>query len=133
VADFAAEDELAIRAALARFCHRCDDGDFDGVGALFAPDGVFAFPALDMEAHGPVAISELLRKSHVRSDRRGKHLTLNTVIEPRNGRVTSVSDYLYLNPVAPAPAPRMTGRHVDEFVRVDGEWQIARRDVLPAG
>src|SRR5688572_3186831 len=34
--------ELAIRRVLAAYCHRCDDGDLDGVVDLFAADGVFA-------------------------------------------------------------------------------------------
>jgi ketosteroid isomerase-like protein len=131
--DFTVADELAIRTALARFCHRCDDGDFDGVGALFTPDCVFAFPAYGIAANGPDAITELLEKSHSRPEQRGKHLTLNTVIESQGGRITSVSDYLYLNPVSPTPTPRLTGRYIDEFVEVDGQWLIARRDVRPAG
>ncbi|CAO5242415.1 nuclear transport factor 2 family protein [Frankia sp. AgKG'84/4] len=34
-------DQFAVRATLARYCHRCDDGDFAGLVELFTADGVF--------------------------------------------------------------------------------------------
>jgi uncharacterized protein (TIGR02246 family) len=128
--DFTIEDELDIHSALARYCHRCDDGDPDGVARLFAPDGVFAVPYRDLEARGRTAIAEFFHTNQGRPEQRGKHLTTNTVIEYENGRVTLVSDFLFLQPAGAKPTPAMSGRYNDEFVKIDGKWLFTRRNVM---
>ncbi|MFC5754464.1 nuclear transport factor 2 family protein [Actinomadura rugatobispora] len=127
--DFTLEDELAVRTTLARYCRTCDDGDIAGVSALFAPDGVFAVPARNLEARGTAAITACFEESQGPPERRGKHLTLNTVLETGNGRVTAVSDFLFLRPVGAQPVLAMAGRYDDEFVKIDGRWVFARREV----
>lgn len=122
----ATDDELAIRRSLASYCQRCDDGDFSALAALFAPDGTFAY-----RDHAPSGRPALERwyVEHYPPDRRGKHLTMDSVIDITGDRATVVSDFMLLRVVDGAIRVENTGRYRDAFVRSGGRWLIERRDV----
>ncbi len=121
-------DELAIRGVLARYCQHCDDGDFDALIGLFAPDGSFAYGGRVVS--GRDALREYFEQVQAPS-RRGKHLTTNAIVQLRGDRAVVSSDWVFLVLVDGRPTPRLAGRYRDEVVHVDGTWQIERRDVTP--
>jgi uncharacterized protein (TIGR02246 family) len=124
------EDELAIRRLLASYCQLCDDGDFEGVAALFAPGATFSF--LDDAATGHDAIARWLEAAQPPS-RRGKHLTANVIIElgvdGDGDRARAVSDYVVVRFIRGALTPWLAGRYHDELQRIDGRWRFTRRAV----
>lgn len=121
-------DDLAIRETLARYCHTCDDGAFEALGALFAEDGSFEYAgALTSGRAALVAHFARIQPP----ERRGKHLTSNVVVALDGDRATAVSDWVFLVLVDGVPTPRLTGRYRDELVREQGEWVFARRVVEP--
>jgi ketosteroid isomerase-like protein len=129
VPDLALVDDLAVRATLSRYCHRCDDGDVAGVVALFTPDGVFSFR---QDYQGSAALAEFFQSSQGRPEQRGRHLTVNTVVEPDGDGARAVSDFLFFVLGDSGPVPAILGRYHDTLVRLDGRWRIARREVLIA-
>ena len=122
----ALHDELAIRRTLALYCHRCDDGDFAELVDQFTTDGSFAYL-------GEVVTGrEQLRawfESKQPPDRRGKHLTMNTVVDIDGDRAHAVSDFVFLRLVDGSPSPAVAGRYRDELHCVTGRWLIDRREV----
>jgi hypothetical protein len=128
VTDLAIEDQFAVRATLARYCHRCDDGDLTGVVALFTPDGVFVHGG--RTARGAAELLDFFRHTQSRPSQRGKHVTVNAVLEPGvNGLVRVVADFVFLRFAGDRLVPAIVGRYHDEVVRVAGAWRIARREV----
>ncbi|MBL7491163.1 nuclear transport factor 2 family protein [Frankia sp. AgB1.9] len=124
-------DQFAIHMTLARYCHRCDDADFEGLVALFTADAVFTYG--NRSAHGSAELLAFFRDTQSRPQQRGKHLTVNEVYEPdgdRDDRVLAASDFVFLRFASGRLVPAIAGRYHDQFVRVDGEWRIARREVL---
>ncbi len=128
VSALAPSDDAAIRSTLALYCHRCDDGDIAGVVDLFIPDGIFTFGRT--VARGSSALAEFFHASQGRPEQRGKHLTVNSVMEPGTGVVRVVSDFLFLRLDENRIIPAMAGRYDDTLVRTAGRWQIARRDAV---
>ncbi|EFC86366.1 nuclear transport factor 2 family protein [Parafrankia sp. EUN1f] len=121
-------DVLAVQSVLARYCHRCDDGDFAGLVDLFTPDGVFTYG--DRTAHGRSELLAFFQGTQGRPGQRGKHLTFNLDVRPDGDTARSVSDYVFLRTGADGPVLRLAGRYHDELRRLDGQWRIARRDVI---
>jgi ketosteroid isomerase-like protein len=122
----ALHDELAIRRTLAIYCHHCDDGDFAELVDQFTPDGSFAYL-------GEVVTGlEHLRawfENRQPPERRGKHLTTNTVIDVDGDRAHAVSDFVFLRLLDGSPSPAIAGRYRDELHCINGRWLIYRREV----
>jgi 3-phenylpropionate/cinnamic acid dioxygenase small subunit len=118
-------DELAIRRTLAAYCQLCDDGDFAGLAEQFAPDGTFAIG--DTVATGRTAVMAWFETNHP-PERRGKHLTMNTILDVTGDSATVESDFVHLRVIEGAITPEVAGRYLDTFVRLDGRWLILRRD-----
>jgi hypothetical protein len=119
------EDELAIRRTLAAYCRLCDEGDFAGLAGQFAPDATFAFG--DAVATGRPALVAWFETNHP-PERRGKHLTMNTIVDVTGDSATVESDFVHLRVIDGVITPEIAGRYVDTFVRLDGRWLIERRD-----
>ncbi|MCM3886204.1 nuclear transport factor 2 family protein [Frankia sp. R82] len=125
----AVADELAIRDTLSRYCHLLDDGKLADVVALFTPDAVFAFGA---EHRGAAELTAFFEKSQGTAEQRGRHVTVNTVVEIDGDSAVAVSDFLYFGLGSPAPEPRLIGRYTDTLARDGDRWRIARRDAVLA-
>ncbi|MDA8321306.1 MAG: nuclear transport factor 2 family protein [Actinomycetota bacterium] len=121
--------EAAIREVLARYCHAIDDGDLAALGACFADDA--ELHAFGRERTGREAITALLDKA-LPADRRGKHLTTNTVIDDvaagpdGNPRAHARSDFAFLGP----DGSTTTGRYEDDLAAVGGHWRITTRRIM---
>ena len=124
-------DEEAIRRLLARFIQLRDDKQFDAWSELFTDDAVFTYGIVRLE--GRQAIREHVASLLARDE--GKHLCLNSVIDVDGDRAFVSSDFAKLDPAAGEAGFVIgtAGRYVDELVRIDRSWCIARRDVLIKG
>jgi len=124
--------QAAIRRTLARYCHTIDDGDFDALGQCFAPDA--DLNAFGRTRNGREAVTALLAKA-IPAENRGKHLIANASIgELRTGadgaaRASVVSDFAFVG----KDGSMNTGRYTDEFVCLDGDWLIGKRDISFGG
>jgi 3-phenylpropionate/cinnamic acid dioxygenase small subunit len=126
-------DHDDIRYLLARFIHLRDDKRFDEWVALFVDDGVFAYAGKVLTGRTAIGddVAALLR------DDRGKHLSVNAAIVVDGDRADVVSDFVKLQRSGPGlgatTSVQVTGRYVDQLVRTDGGWRVARRDVVIDG
>jgi 3-phenylpropionate/cinnamic acid dioxygenase small subunit len=123
--DIAVADELAIRRTLAAYCQHLDDGDFSAVAHQFTPDGSITFG----DRGGATGRAEIEAWYAERNppERRGRHLTLNTIVDLEGDHATAWSDFAFLGFVVGELRPLFAGRYHDEFVRAEGGWLIARR------
>jgi hypothetical protein len=126
-------DDLAIRRVLASYCQLLDDGKFDALSELFTPDGSFSYAGAAVS--GRAAIEEWFTSSQP-PERRGKHLTLNVLIDVDgdhdHDHATVTSDYLWVRSVGGDISLGLAGRYQDTLVRTDeGCWLIARRVAQP--
>jgi len=122
-------DQRRIREVLAAYCHRCDDGDFTTLADLFAPEGAFVYRG--EVASGRSAVERWFEAAQGRPSQRGRHLTVNTVVDLQGDRAKVLSDFLFLRCVDGTVTPAVVGRYQDDFARVGGQWLIERREVQP--
>ena len=124
-------DELAIHRILARYCHTIDDGTFDEFAVLWADDAEFVLRGT--VTRGRDAIHDAIEAMQP-PERRGRHLTMNAVVDVDGDAARAVSDFLFFgrDPGAPADVPaelRYLGRYRDQLVRTDVGWQFRRREI----
>ena len=124
------EAESAIRQTLMHYGAYLDGRDYAGYAGLFASDGVWVggFGSFT----GPAAIEAMLKDSLGEAEagfinKSSFHMMTNPIIEVHGNRATANSRYLFWTRSGNKPAPALAGRYVDEFVRENGEWKIARR------
>jgi uncharacterized protein (TIGR02246 family) len=121
-------DEVEINRLLARYCHACDDGDFDCLIDLFAEDASFVYA--ESAPSGREAIRRWFEMTQP-PERRGKHLTTNMVVTLRGDEASVVSDFVFLARSDGRFIPQLAGRYLDEL-RYDGDqWRFVRRVALP--
>lgn len=119
-----------IRGLLARYCELIDEGDFEGVGALFSRGRLLDQKGNEL-ARGADGVTDFYRSAEIVYDGspRTKHLVLNTILEQDGDAVVARSSYLVLQALEGFPLqPIITGRYVDRFER-DSEdgWFFAER------
>lgn len=121
-------DELAVLRTLAAYCHHCDDGQLAELVALFTPDACFVRGAIQVTGHA--ALREYFAERQGLPEQRGRHLTVNSVVDLSGGTARALSDFVYLKYVDGRLAPFLAGRYRDDFVRSDdGRWRFTRREV----
>jgi ketosteroid isomerase-like protein len=125
------EDESTIRRMLIEYGAFLDAKDYRAYAALFAPDGVWqgGFGTFI----GPAAIEAMLTANLGAPEagfvnKSNFHMLTNPLITLAGDRAHVESKYLFWT-ASPdnRPTPLLAGRYVDEFVRVNGAWKIARR------
>jgi 3-phenylpropionate/cinnamic acid dioxygenase small subunit len=121
-------DEDQIRRTLAQYCHCCDDGDFDALLELFAPDAELTYR--DRFCRGRAQVRAFYDELQGKPDQRGKHMTANALVDVAGAEASVVSDFLFVRFVAGALVPVFTGRYRDRFARSAGRWRIARREIV---
>jgi uncharacterized protein (TIGR02246 family) len=129
--DSVVHDELAIHRVLARYCHTIDDGAFDEFALLWTDDAEFVLRGT--VTRGRDAIRNTIEAMQP-PERRGRHLTMNPVVDVDGDAAHVVSDFLFFgrDPGAPAEgtaALQYLGRYLDDFVRTDAGWQFGRREI----
>jgi len=119
-----------IKQLKARYFRTLDRKDWDGFGQVFARDSVLEVPEVDMVVHGRDAIVASVRAplTGARTVHHG-HMPEIDVTGPEAARGTwAMFDYVEWS--APASGERVGlqgyGHYVEEYVREDGQWRIAR-------
>ena len=126
----AANDRVEIEALVYEYARRIDDGDFAGVGALFA-EGSVCGPDGTPLATGAEAVEALYTATTRRYEDgtpRSHHVTSNLAVTIDLSTATAQSyftvfqatDGLGLQPI-------VTGRYEDTFARTAGGWRFDRR------
>jgi hypothetical protein len=131
-ADRLPSDEAAIRRTLSAYCHLCDDGNFRALVEQFTSNGSFGFGQEVVTGHDEIRGWFERNQS---PERRGKHLTLNTVIDVAGDHARAVSDFVFLRLVDGVPTPAVAGRYLDDLVRAGDRWVFQRRvaEAMSAG
>jgi uncharacterized protein (TIGR02246 family) len=125
----AADEKDAIRELMARYCFALDACRFPEVAELFAEDGEWTTSY--GSAKGRTEIEALL-ESVVPKPGEGpqrKHYITNIVIELDGDRAEALSDYLVVRQAEGALLPVMGGRYKDRFVKRNGTWAFARKEL----
>jgi ketosteroid isomerase-like protein len=125
-------DHEAIRRIFVDYAKYLDSGDFAGYASLFAENGVLL--AQLGEAVGPAAIEQILEQSlgpYVHDNPPASiHVMNNHRIDVDGDTATTEVIWFYLT-VDPDTVPTIlqAGRYVDDLVRENGKWKIARHDI----
>ena len=123
-------DEEAIRNLIGLHSQLTDDGDYERRVDLYTDDGVFT-----MGEATSVGREELLASFAATSapERRGKHITANTVLEIDGDTASARTDFFFSLPSADGPKPLAAGRYFDTFAKRDGRWLYTRRQITFLG
>ena len=113
------ESTLEILALLADYGRTVDDADWEAHEALWTEDGHLV--VFDQDHAGREAIVSFMQGA-----RRGHHLTGVPALRIEDGRAHARSAYTFFDE---STALFNAGTYVDEFVRVDGHWRFARREI----
>ena len=127
-------DEAAIRRVIDRYCHAVDRGSADDVAALFHAEGnlvVFG------EVHkGRAEVRQWYANYH--DNFRSKldslrHKISNVLIDFEGDDAARVVSYMDADAVAKGTEEVLPaiGRYDDRFVRDQGEWLFAQREIVP--
>src|SRR5690606_7507135 len=125
------EAESEIRRMLVEYGAYLDSRNFAAYADLFAPDGEWVGGFGRFE--GPAAIRKMLEDNLGVAEpgfinKSNFHMLTNPLIAIDGDRAQVTSKYLFWTRAPDdRPTPLLAGRYVDEFVRMDGEWKIARR------
>jgi len=128
----ALEDREAIRQIFTDYARTLDNGDYAGYSALFARDGRFG------EAVGPAAIEAQMLAYGVRIDaamaegrfHKAVHLMSNPDIAIDGDSATADITWCYMTIDADTvPTVFQMGHYLDDLVREDGAWKIARHTI----
>jgi len=129
-----ADDVEAIRALIHEYAERLDDGDLDGVAALFA-DSTWGSPGRGAPLRGADQVRHAYDGVILYDGKpRTKHVITNVTVDI-GGDVTSATARSYFTVLQALPdlplQPIIAGRYHDRFERVDGGWRFADRQIIP--
>jgi hypothetical protein len=135
-----AQDRAQIEDLMARYLFAIDYADWDSYVETFATDGTIEFAS--GKATGRPAIRDLVTKFdegigkfyHTEDGKRAKlrHVVLQSMIRVEGSRAWGRTLWVEMANHGPMDTMKMGtyGIYEDEFKKVDGEWFIARRNVL---
>ena len=133
---FVAGSRDAIEKLVFRYAERIDQGDFEGVGELFA-EAEISVEGSAAVTRGREAVRELYETTTRRYPDDGtpktKHLTTNLIIEVDEAaaRATCRSYFTVIQQTPSLPLQIIiTGRYRDTFVCADGVWRFAARHMI---
>lgn len=135
-----AADRAAIEELLARYLFAIDYSDWDAYVATFAEDGELEFAAGVSKGHEAIRetvtrfAGSIGRVYHTEDGQPAilRHVILQSSIRVEGHRAWGRSLWLEMANHGPGDTMKMGtyGIYEDEFVKVDGRWLIARRNVL---
>jgi ketosteroid isomerase-like protein len=133
-------DRAEIEDLMARYLFAIDYSDWDAYVATFAPDGELTFASGTSKGREAIrtAVTRFAegigRFYHTADGQPAKlrHIVLQTVIRVEGDRAWGRSQWLEMANHGPGDEPKIGtyGIYEDEFVKLDGRWLIARRNVL---
>lgn len=125
-----ADEKDAIRELMAHYCHALDACEFREVASLFAEDGEWTTTYGSARGRGEI---EALLTSVVPKPGEGpqrKHYITNILIKLNGDRADARSDYLVVRESDRGLMPVMGGTYMDAFVKREGGWQFARKQLV---
>lgn len=127
----AAADASALSNLLYCYAESVDNGDFDGVGALFERARVFMSGPTGDAVSGD-AVTSIMRRFVRLHDGvpRTRHIVTNTIIEvDADRREASARSYYTVLQILAAPVIIVTGRYHDRFARDEASdgWFFTER------
>jgi 3-phenylpropionate/cinnamic acid dioxygenase small subunit len=121
------ENQLAVTRTLSEYCRTCDDGQFEKFAQLFEDDAVLFLGKRIIR--GRDAIRDTIA-SNQPPERRGGHVTSNTVITIEGSEAHAESDFVFFQlGEGGIPIPASMGRYIDELKLVDGGWRFSQRQI----
>jgi len=124
------EDEDQIRRTLAEYSQRCDDGRFDEWADLFTEDARFILSGQVTEGRESIRV---LMTAMMPADRRGQHVTSNSLVDIDGDSATASTDYLFVRPTADGPGIVAAGRYHDLLTRDGRCWRFRERSITMLG
>ena len=126
----ALEEKDAIRELLAEYCFRLDGGDYDGMAALFAADGVWETDfGKGTGRDGIAGHAREIRARAAETRPRGAHLTTNIVITLNGAEAQARSNWTVVQNGPNGPVISSGGAYVDRLVKADGRWLFRHRKI----
>lgn len=121
------EDRDAIHQLFIDYGRHLDAGDFEAYAELFAEDGEVLLGPMG-RAKGRTRIRTLMRQIHEGRTGASYHIISSPRVTLDGDTATSEVMWTVVqrNPDG-KPTLSMIGRHLDNLVREDGAWRIARR------
>jgi 3-phenylpropionate/cinnamic acid dioxygenase small subunit len=123
------QDKDEIRDLLHMYCFCMDEGRFEALGALFAPDGEWIAPY--RRAHGPADITAWLTQSVPATPRR-MHYVMNSIIRVEGASAQAKSNYLVTVEGPDGPLASVCGTYADQLVKRPEGWRFQRRELIHA-
>jgi ketosteroid isomerase-like protein len=127
-------DQLAILALIHAYAERLDEGDLDGVAALFA-DATWRTPARPAPLCGAAAVRRAYDGVLLYAGRPSTQHVLSNVtvtVAPDRATATARSYFTVLQARPDLPLqPIISGRYHDAFARGADGWRFADRLIVP--
>jgi uncharacterized protein (TIGR02246 family) len=124
------EDEDQIRRTLSEYSQQCDDGRFAEWSELFTEDARFIVSGQVTQGRDSI---RTLMTAMMPAERRGQHVTSNSLIDVDGDSATATTDYLFVRRTADGPAIVATGRYHDRLGRDGGRWRFRERSITMLG
>jgi hypothetical protein len=134
------EDRAEIEDLMARYLFAIDYNDWDSYVETFAPDGVLEFASGTSKGRDAIRAmvtkfaEGIVRFYHTEDGKPAKlrHVVLQSMIRVEGNRAWGRTLWLEMANHGPMDTMKMGtyGIYEDEFKKVDGQWFIARRNVL---
>lgn len=135
-----ADDRAEIEDLMARYMFAIDYFDWDAYVATFAPDGELTFAAGTSTGRDAIRTAvtnfsrNIARSYHTADGQPAKlrHVLLNSSIRVEGDRAWGTTLWMEMANHGPNDEMKVGtyGIYEDEFVRLDGRWLIAKRNVL---
>ncbi|MGZ3272997.1 MAG: nuclear transport factor 2 family protein [Caulobacteraceae bacterium] len=135
-----AQDRAQIEDLMARYLFAIDYNDWDSYVETFAPDGVLEFASGTSKGRAEIRAmvtkfaEGIVRFYHTEDGKPAKlrHVVLQTMIRVEGDRAWGRTLWLEMANHGPMDTMKMGtyGIYEDEFTKKNGEWLIARRNVL---
>jgi hypothetical protein len=135
-----ARDRAQIEDLMARYLFAIDYNDWDSYVETFAPDGVLEFASGKATGREPIRAlvtkfaEGIVRFYHTEDGKPAKlrHVVLQSVIRVEGSHAWGRTLWVEMANHGPMDTMKMGtyGIYEDEFAKKDGQWLIARRNVL---
>ncbi len=128
-----ADGRQAILDLISRYSHGYDTEDWDLFASIWADDAVVLVGETETwSATRILEVSRQARETLAAENIQTRHSQTNTLLEEQGDRITgrTIVSVAWQHADEHKPVLMHTGEYLDEFVRVDGQWRIARREVV---
>lgn len=122
------QDRLAIQELLERYCHKADYYPPERMRDMFAADGIFEVPAMELRFEGIESIIAFFKLSR-ENNSSTRHVISNIVIEGDGDQAKSSAYLQVLSVKDGLVTPLGFGRYMDQLRRYPEGWRLQHRTV----